>query len=1335
MTMTTIAKTITTASDEIPPALLLEWSLPIVLTSMTMDSVLQTIAALLLEMKVLVVCDDIELLTATVLGVVSLLAPLVWTGPLIAVLPSSLSEYLEAPVPFVIGVQALPVGYVAPSDTLQLFPQSNRVVANALPLPDSDTFKADLLAMSLRRDSAYVDHIIERFRAYMQALLRKCNGQNPGPHAFYDCVKATQLFSSYQQRNEDIKQSRDGAIRHLKLEPRAPLIPRKSVSSNQHESTTLMVHNLFQVVCHGEVPASLHPPPEEPPTAAISALAKLRMMCAGTDKGALDDTPSPLELVSSRKSQTKIITKQVAPKRKTSAPLSPRPKPETITLVLRKDPSGVSVVKPMTQEMGVKPPPSHLSVSPSLLVPPTTHAPLLSTKSVRIIEPEQINLACNVSTPPTLSNPTLDDVDSSELPEQGVEHTTSATKIQRLYRQWSFKKHRVLYSRCNSTPTPPALSENTMISTHDLASVIQAKTLFVAGVLLGRHGTWGRRRLRSDSTIDHLMWEKVTGKHRVSGNSMVSFRDITLIEAGIKGSQRTTVMGSLLFASTDHDEMDLCWTVHTSDSRRRAVVFKASSTAERQRVMADLQSLVTYTLLSSGQVVLSSHTIGATEGELVVLRKFKDELRAGICIRKWRDPPTSGGRGWLKRASSLQHANIDDPKNVIAFASIQHVTPSESTSPHRSFIGSAQHYQRISIVSSVRTLVISTDPPQDLMRVYHGLNLLLASLLVSTVMSSATLVHRHVFGLKTTNANNVVYVDDQLVAYPAGHSIVVYGIDDKKQKFITCTENTEGITSISVCASRRFIAIAEKSERGVVSIYDLKTLKKRKVLTTSDCLSKTYVSMEFSTDNQLLLTQGGAPDWALVCWNWSKGKPVATIKLAPAGTTSSSTSSSNNNVVTQCSFSNVDPSIVCCTGLNMIKFFRIVDTAFRPMPSSRVDAQNFLCHAWLKQKEDEVVVGTATGDLLLFRVSLFVVNPDRNTPPADTLTFTKSLKIESMPSRVTGLTVSPNEETIVAAVSSSQLYMFPYQTKESFKTEEIEFLVTPFHRPGESGQLHVTGMDVCVRKPTIVTCGLDKSVRVWNYIDRTCEVHKQFTEEAHSVSMHPSGLQILVGFADKLRLMNVLMDDIRPYKEFTIKACRECQFSTGGHLFAAVNGNTIQVFSMNTCDLVANLRGHNGKVRSIYWNYDDSGLISAGMDGAVYQWDLDESKREGEFVQKGVPYYSAVCNREGTSVFAVGSDKMLKEIEFPASSLSKEFNGDVTLGQIVMANSQRMLFAGATEADKLGTVRSYKFPLTGEFTEFQCLNGPITRMRISFDDLYLLVCGEDGVVCIFEIRD
>ena len=86
-------------------------------------------------------------------------------------------------------------------------------------------------------------------------------------------------------------------------------------------------------------------------------------------------------------------------------------------------------------------------------------------------------------------------------------------------------------------------------------------------------------------------------------------------------------------------------------------------------------------------------------------------------------------------------------------------------------------------------------------------------------------------------------------------------------------------------------------------------------------------------------------------------------------------------------------------------------------------------------------------------------------------------------------------------------------------------------------------------------------------------------------------------------------------------------------------------------------------------------MISAGLDGAVYQWDLEEAKREGEFVQKGILYSSALCNHDGNTVFASGSDRILKEIEFPASTISKEINTDKLLGQLVMSHSQRLLFA------------------------------------------------------------
>ncbi len=65
------------------------------------------------------------------------------------------------------------------------------------------------------------------------------------------------------------------------------------------------------------------------------------------------------------------------------------------------------------------------------------------------------------------------------------------------------------------------------------------------------------------------------------------------------------------------------------------------------------------------------------------------------------------------------------------------------------------------------------------------------------------------------------------------------------------------------------------------------------------------------------------------------------------------------------------------------------------------------------------------------------------------------------------------------------------------------------------------------------------------------------------MALHPTGLNILAGFSDKLRLMNLLMDDIRPFREFSLRASPVCSFSRGGHLVAAVDAanNDIAVFS------------------------------------------------------------------------------------------------------------------------------------------------------------------------------
>lgn len=104
----------------------------------------------------------------------------------------------------------------------------------------------------------------------------------------------------------------------------------------------------------------------------------------------------------------------------------------------------------------------------------------------------------------------------------------------------------------------------------------------------------------------------------------------------------------------------------------------------------------------------------------------------------------------------------------------------------------------------------------------------------------------------------------------------------------------------------------------------------------------------------------------------------------------------------------------------------------------------------------------------------------------------------------------------------------------------------------------------------------------------------------------------------------------------------KCRFSNGGHLFAAAHGNNVQIFKTWTFDAVVTLKGHRGKVKSLSWSSDDSRLITSGSDGAVYIWSTDTYKREHEYVLKGCGFTSAVCTANGSTAYAVGSDRTLK---------------------------------------------------------------------------------------------
>lgn len=222
---------------------------------------------------------------------------------------------------------------------------------------------------------------------------------------------------------------------------------------------------------------------------------------------------------------------------------------------------------------------------------------------------------------------------------------------------------------------------------------------------------------------------------------------------------------------------------------------------------------------------------------------------------------------------------------------------------------------------------------------------------------------------------------------------------------------------------------------------------------------------------------------------------------------------------------------------------------------------------------------------------------------------------------IVSLVISPNDETIIASTFNSNIYTFALSTAEIKEPEEMLFeLANASYHFGA-----VLGVDYAIRKSLVVTCGVDKFIRVWNFLTMSQEAAREFAEDIYCVSIHPTGLFVLAGCVDKIRMYTVLLNDIRELKEWPIRMCKELKFSNGGHMFAVANGNILSLYSTTTLENITSMKGHTSKVlqellrlricfilifhmhlfvqiKKIVWTLDDYKVVTAGADGAIYEW-------------------------------------------------------------------------------------------------------------------------------------
>ncbi|KAE9585517.1 putative DENN domain-containing protein [Lupinus albus] len=84
------------------------WTTATTCRVLSLESVLALVSGVLLEKQVVVVCPNLGVLSATVLSLVPMIRPFQWQSLLLPVLPRKMIDFLDAPVPYIVGIPHKP---------------------------------------------------------------------------------------------------------------------------------------------------------------------------------------------------------------------------------------------------------------------------------------------------------------------------------------------------------------------------------------------------------------------------------------------------------------------------------------------------------------------------------------------------------------------------------------------------------------------------------------------------------------------------------------------------------------------------------------------------------------------------------------------------------------------------------------------------------------------------------------------------------------------------------------------------------------------------------------------------------------------------------------------------------------------------------------------------------------------------------------------------------------------------------------------------------------------------------------------------------------------------
>jgi hypothetical protein len=183
-------------------------------------------------------------------------------------------------------------------------------------------------------------------------------------------------------------------------------------------------------------------------------------------------------------------------------------------------------------------------------------------------------------------------------------------------------------------------------------------------------------------------------------------------------------------------------------------------------------------------------------------------------------------------------------------------------------------------------------------------------------------------------------------------------------------------------------------------------------------------------------------------------------------------------------------------------------------------------------------------------------------------------------------------------------------------------------------------IDTCPTKRLALIASLHV-VALWNCVTGEVEQHIRFPEKISSASFHPSGNHMLIGFSDKLRLANVLVDAVETFWEVKTRLCVDCKFNKRGTHFATISGLSIEVYDFIQGRKITIIESHGSSFRNLQWGNNCVIYATSDDRSLLCRWDALTGEKIGEFSNVNVEILDSVITNEGKAILSTLSNSIV----------------------------------------------------------------------------------------------